>query len=269
MRLAKLSRVPFHVLIHKTADRICARFKRFHIRPSSIVGRQDMLRDSTEKLFTLPLLAHLHDKNSLFALLPIELIHFIYSVEVRAPLEWVLLDHPKCEIKISNNRQTACNHIRGYRMQPFYSLVPITSGIVRFTYQVDQGTKPATTAEIGICPAAKLYDYYEMNCDSCDATCVREDGQVFMYSWNGGQGYLFGNVARGVRYGGCNLGDRMMMEVDMNRRKLNFFRCPDNGADVLVAEFSDIPKDVIPFCWLLGSGSDASVTLFDSVTSIL
>jgi hypothetical protein len=38
MRLAELGRVPFHVLIHKVRDRISVRFKRFHIRPSSIVG---------------------------------------------------------------------------------------------------------------------------------------------------------------------------------------------------------------------------------------
>jgi hypothetical protein len=223
----------------------------------------------SEKRFLLLLMAQKHDHNSLPHYLPTELIyHIMWYSSVRKPLYWEDLNGNSA-MKITEDNQTCTNNQMGYRVQPFYSMEPLTHGVFALSYYI-RDARPLTTVEIGVCLADIYPELILDNNDSCN-TRVRNNPKAFLLSWNGGTGLLYGN-SEGVLLEGYTVGERMILEINMNDRKLSFYKMLGDrnfSERRLIAYYNGLPDRVIPVCFLLGSGYDSSVTLMESLHSLL
>jgi hypothetical protein len=209
--------------------------------------------------FCLIYQAHKYDPSSPFFLLPPEIVQIISFGGIFL-LYWVKTEHEKCNLTMSDGLQTAANLTNGYRVQPFYSETPITSGKISMSYFIQFAT-PHSTVEIGLCNSEIFDSLFSSNSDSCDCQ-VRTNQNVCLYSWFGGDGFCFG-LDSNTKFGGYNVQEDMIMEINMNERTLTFYKEGTKDFEVKeeVAHYTNIPKSVIPICYLLGSGFDSSVTL--------
>jgi hypothetical protein len=236
-----------------------------------LVNPKPQLHRIENNKFLLLLMAQKFDRQSLPHYLPIELIyHILQYSSVRKQLYWQDLEGNSM-MKITDDNQTCTNNQMGYRVQPFYSMEPITHGVVALSYYI-RDARPLTTVEIGICFADIYPELTLDNNDSCN-TRVRNNTQACLLSWNGGTGLLYGNASAGTLLEGYHVGERMIMEIDMNQRRLNFYKMLGGDKDFfdrrLIAFYTGLPDRVLPVCYLLGSGYDSSVTLMESLYSVV
>jgi hypothetical protein len=161
---------------------------------------------------------------------------------------------------ISNNKMTCKNNVTGYRMQPFYSIDPITYGRYIFRYFIDYG-KPSTTMEIGVCDSTIFQERFTNQDTNCSNLSIRDYSKAYLFSWSGGEGRLYGNVNSGKLYGGYLPDEEIEMELDMRKKTLIFSKA--TGDKKLLCVFQNLPEAVTPIAYILGSGYETSVTLID------
>jgi len=185
----------------------------------------------------------------------LDILSFIVLICTRimdCELKWVKTENS--ELTFTNSFATATNNIDAYLTQPFYSLEPISSGKHTFLFNLDSAT-PSATLEIGVITSNALDKFFIIKDIGAP---IRQCQEVWLLSWGGGQGFIFGNTSKGKLISGYMPNQVVRMILDMRENTLSFVLHEKNE---LLAQFNEIPIGVIPVACFLGCGYNSKVTL--------